>query len=576
MTSSMGSINQAMTVAYQGVHLDESTEVLDQYPPAVEEALEGTSWEEARSSGRTPFDQPADGPLHLASTLFARPCYHPLPMVRPNLAGGPRRRRAAGAGISPRAVRLAEAVLAGAILYLAAVAWTSTLRSSWHGSGLLAAVFVGSLAAIAFLIVALVRFRAEAKAGLALALASAGLLLYAAETLLAAFSRPVPRAKAAERLGVAFDRRTPFEALRDLRAAGEKAFPPVGPAWFLSSGGLGEGPQKLFPLAGLSRTATLFCNEAGEYVVYRSDQHGFNNSPPDWPERADLVLVGDSFTHGACVAQGDDVAGQLRRGGISAINLGAGSDGPLLELATLAEYAGALRPRLVVWLYFEGNDLENLKAELESPLLRRYLEDETFSQGLAARQPEVDALLEAHFGETLRWELSRGPLAGPARILAPYRRKVLWRGLLDVVKLRRIRERVGSILGPVEIVGEIRAPDPAFAAVLERARRLAASWGGELVFVYLPDYQRFTGEKDFPARELVLNAVDELGISVLDLVPVFERAEDPLSYFPFRVYGHYTPQGYTLVAREIEDYWATGVRSPDSTEARSDRGSFSR
>lgn len=467
------------------------------------------------------------------------------------------------AGISLRAERVAEAVLAGAVLYLGVLAWTTVHRSSWHASVLVAAVLVGSLVAIAGLVGALARFRAEAKARLALAVAATGLTLYGAETALTVLDRPVSRAEVAEALGVAFDRRAPLEALKELRAGGERVFPPLGPAWFLESGGLGDGAEKLYPLAGLSRTKILFCNESGEYVVYRSDQHGFNNSPPEWPRRADLALVGDSFIHGVCVGQGDDVAGRLRNRGLAAVNLGAGSDGPLLELATLVEYGEALAPRLVVWNFFEGNDLEDLLAELESPLLRRYLDDETFSQGLAERQREVDARVEAHFEEVLRWEVRRGPLARAARFLAPYRREVWMGKLAGIVKLRRIRDRAGSLLGPVEIVGGIRAPHPAFAEILARARRLTASWGGDLVFAYLPDYHRFTGEKSYPARELVLAAAEELAIPILDLVPVFRREGDPLALFPLRTAGHYTPRGYALVAREIEAHWRRGNRARD-------------
>ena len=38
------------------------------------------------------------------------------------------------------------------------------------------------------------------------------------------------------------------------------------------------------------------------------------------------------------------------------INLGKGGNGPILEYAALKEYGEPLRPRIVLWFYFE-NDL---------------------------------------------------------------------------------------------------------------------------------------------------------------------------------------------------------------------------
>ena len=42
-------------------------------------------------------------------------------------------------------------------------------------------------------------------------------------------------------------------------------------------------------------------------------------------------------------------------------NFGMAGDGPLLMLATLQEYVSPLKPRIVLWFYFEGNDLIDLQ-----------------------------------------------------------------------------------------------------------------------------------------------------------------------------------------------------------------------
>ena len=57
-------------------------------------------------------------------------------------------------------------------------------------------------------------------------------------------------------------------------------------------------------------------------------------------EKIEYLLVGDSFTQGACVNETDTISGNLRKminsGGV--LNLGYGGNGPLTEYATLREY----------------------------------------------------------------------------------------------------------------------------------------------------------------------------------------------------------------------------------------------
>ena len=53
--------------------------------------------------------------------------------------------------------------------------------------------------------------------------------------------------------------------------------------------------SKFFPLAGISNTETVYCNELGFYPIYKSDRYGFNNLDNLWDEKIDYVLMGDSM-----------------------------------------------------------------------------------------------------------------------------------------------------------------------------------------------------------------------------------------------------------------------------------------
>ncbi len=75
-------------------------------------------------------------------------------------------------------------------------------------------------------------------------------------------------------------------------------------------------------------------------------------------------LIGDSFTQGSCVLPGEDFASQIRiLTKQSAISLGMSGNGPLIELASLKEYGLQKKPQIVLWFYFERNDLEDLRNE---------------------------------------------------------------------------------------------------------------------------------------------------------------------------------------------------------------------
>jgi hypothetical protein len=98
---------------------------------------------------------------------------------------------------------------------------------------------------------------------------------------------------------------------------------------------------------------------------------------------------------GACVPSDKNFVALIRQQWPATLNLGSNSIGPLFELAIRKEYAYFLKPHGVLWCYFEGNDLENLRTEKDSPLLMRYVEHD-FIQGLLTSQTDIDQALTAY------------------------------------------------------------------------------------------------------------------------------------------------------------------------------------
>ena len=152
--------------------------------------------------------------------------------------------------------------------------------------------------------------------------------------------------------------------------------------------------KSFYPLTGISLRPTLMCAESGYWVSYDSDRYGFNNNDDVWEEEeVDFLLIGDSFVHGYCMERQFNFAGRIQKyTKKKVINLGYGGTGPLIQLAQLKEYGFKVKPQKIIWIYGEGNDLDNLRDELNIPIIKKYLE-KNFSQELILKQKEIDQFL---------------------------------------------------------------------------------------------------------------------------------------------------------------------------------------
>jgi len=93
-----------------------------------------------------------------------------------------------------------------------------------------------------------------------------------------------------------------------------------------------------------------------EPISFTYDARGFRNVAA--LDSVDVALIGDSYVEGAYVSDDETVARVLEsRLARPVVNLGVAGFGPSYELAALKRYAAPLRPSVVVWFFFEGNDL---------------------------------------------------------------------------------------------------------------------------------------------------------------------------------------------------------------------------
>ena len=266
----------------------------------------------------------------------------------------------------------------------------------------------------------------------------------------------------------------PQEVIADLRKDGVNAVPIITPSNHLfvaqSDGSIKSAIQidgrEVMPLAGVSGEATLLCNENGQWIRYQSDSRGFNNPEGTWRfPQLDVAALGDSFTHGYCVPGGRNYVDLIRKRDAATLNLGMAGDGPLLMLATLEEYLPLLRPEIVLWFYYEGNDLTDLQTERRSALLRNYLRAD-FSQADLTRQSEIDRAILA--------EMPRLSALERDRVNSRSRRKLLY-GVVAFIKLTAIRERLAPLGNTdpeaVEMAADFEGPNiEVFRDIVSRAK----------------------------------------------------------------------------------------------------------
>ena len=285
---------------------------------------------------------------------------------------------------------------------------------------------------------------------------------------------------------------------------------------------------KLMPLAGISGIKTICCNESGNFAIHKTDRHGFNNPDLEWQNNyLDYILIGDSFVYGSAVNRPNDIASVLRKKyGKSVLNLGYPGNGPLLEYATLKEYYKKNTSN-VIWFYFD-NDIDDLNLELSSKILNKYYINENFSQKLKFRQNEIDNIIVKTIVEEERDRKKRAELY----IDNPF---------VNFFKLYNLRKKIF----PENKIKKYKKLEE----ILFMAKEFSLNNNSKFYFVYLPGYEIV--ENPYASLDSnIIKIIKKLEINFIDIKKeVFDKHKDPLTLFPFRMWGHYNEMGY----EKIED-----------------------
>lgn len=111
------------------------------------------------------------------------------------------------------------------------------------------------------------------------------------------------------------------------------------------------------PLAPQPNSRLYHCNDGYGLTTYTSDRFGFRNPDYLWDEKKiDFVLIGDSFTQGACVWEKDTISSNLLQKA-KGLNLGTGSNHPVHYAALVKTFVPHIKPpKVVIIFYANDND----------------------------------------------------------------------------------------------------------------------------------------------------------------------------------------------------------------------------
>ena len=334
-----------------------------------------------------------------------------------------------------------------------------------------------------------------------------------------------------------------YEIVLDLRSQNEEAFLNINPSLFINSKEFNR-EYSIYPLGSISNIFTVQNNELGFNPIFKTDKFGFNNENIIYENKIENILIGDSFVEGCCVKNKDNISEILNKLEMNTLNLGKSGNGPLIEFATFLEYAPSIKPDRILWFYYP-NDFKNLKNEIKSNTLKKYLIDENYSQNLIKRQDEIDNTLVNYITSKEKSYINK---------INEEKLDLLknnW--LIKNLKFTNTRIKLNLIninnnFSDNNYLNEIDI----FLNILLRTKKITESWNGELVFIYLPSIIQINNNKVNDFHKDFLKKIKNKNIKIINIKKeLIDNFENPYSLLSNDTGGHFNVKGYKLIANKI-------------------------
>ena len=187
------------------------------------------------------------------------------------------------------------------------------------------------------------------------------------------------------------------------------------------------------------------------------------------------------------------------------------------------EYAPILKPKKILWFYYP-NDFNNLRNELSSDILNKYLYNNEFSQKLILKQQVIDELL-AEYLNLQKDSYNKKIRKKNFDVLI----KNHW--LTKIIKLTNIRLRFSLINIQNDLSLDNFSKDiETLLKILIKTKNISNQWNGELIFIYLPSIIQMNNMDRLKFHEELFDKIKKENIDVINIKKlILDIHPNPLS-----------------------------------------------
>lgn len=298
------------------------------------------------------------------------------------------------------------------------------------------------------------------------------------------------------------------------------------------------------PLAPQPNSRLYFCNEGYGLITYSTDRFGFRNQEAAWDKNIDILLIGDSFTHGACVLEKDTIAGFLKAK-TNVINLGSYGNHAIHNAAVEKIFIPALKPKKAV-LIFHAND--NDDGDLASVYYDQFFKKEThYFNTLDPIKLSLNPKLIQFYGEAD--SIINGLLNGessPEEYLAKNNGNELLNKAKKYLHLPTIRKQIQNLFKSSNLNNKL--PFSSKLAI-DTLIELCKKNGCKPFIAYIPNSEFWRPDSRSPQYKKLLEIYSkELGIIFIDT----SASLDLLGQTAYAIKGpHLSPNGNKAIAEQI-------------------------
>jgi hypothetical protein len=287
------------------------------------------------------------------------------------------------------------------------------------------------------------------------------------------------------------------------------------------------------------------------------DNNGFRNDHEI--QQAPVVLIGDSFLEWALVSKSELISDRLGRMlQVEVANLGQPAYGPQQELIVLRRYGLSLQPKVVLWFFFEGNDLLDVA---------RY---ERTIQNVDEIMKERTSIKERSFANNALLVLAGLTSPRPSDDEARRRSGRFLKGQGEEDSTLYFAYP-GAPLSEQDLAS-LRTAQSCFL----QAQQLCANAGAKLAFVYVPTkYRVYRDFCEFPddgyGKSWVINDLPSMleswckteALPYLDLTPSLKESASRGELVYFSDDGHWNGRGHEVVTQAIASFLETSEAFKD-------------